>query len=470
MKYYTLFDDIVPLIPTWLINSPSFYVIVTDLEGKYIFYNEKFAQKFYFLGDNLLGLSSANTVIEEDRHKVAESIAYILANPTETQRAVIRKPIDSKEGICTSTWDFSLLNNDKKEVIGIICIGYDLTESEINRQKAIEFDKKFDEVIDELGGGFFACDKNWICTKANKVIAELRNTTTEDLMGTSVWDILPNDDSLAYVRSYKEAMNERKIVQFEQFGPKTTNWFLVTAFPTTEGLNVFFRIITKEKEQEKNLKETEEKLKAILDSTPNAYIFVSKDLEILHFNQRAIFKINSLTKKRLKVGINFMELLPSFFKNTFQEDFKTALRGGMRIREVEFIPEWESTGIWLRFEIIPVYDREIVPSSDKTNDLIGVSINIINIDETKRSYDFIKKQNDKLKEIAFLQSHLLRKPVVDIKGLLMLISEEKANDCVISSPNLELYLNLLSEVNEDIDAIIHQIVAITNEIAQSKYI
>jgi PAS domain S-box-containing protein len=70
-------------------------------------------------------------------------------------------------------------------------------------------------------------------------------------------------------------------------------------------------------------------------------------------------------------------------------------------------------------------------------------------------------QNEKLYEIAFLQSHQVRAPIGNVLGLIDLINFENPND----SQNAELIL-ALKTATVDFDSIIKEIVSKTNEIAQ----
>jgi PAS domain S-box-containing protein len=70
----------------------------------------------------------------------------------------------------------------------------------------------------------------------------------------------------------------------------------------------------------------------------------------------------------------------------------------------------------------------------------------------------IEKQNEKLKEIAFMQSHIIRAPLARIMGLTNLITQEIPQDC---DKRLFEYLNISVE---ELDNVIKNIVDHTSEI------
>ena len=89
----------------------------------------------------------------------------------------------------------------------------------------------------------------------------------------------------------------------------------------------------------------------------------------------------------------------------------------------------------------------------------GMKANLIIIADTtdrEKHLDDIERQNAKLRDIAFMQSHTVRVPVANIKGLTNLIL-----DAVKSEEEKELLVHLKSSV-EELDTIISNIVRQAN--------
>lgn len=107
-------------------------------------------------------------------------------------------------------------------------------------------------------------------------------------------------------------------------------------------------------------------------------------------------------------------------------------------------------------------DIEVQPLVDKQGVLVGFMAIQSDITARKNAEEEILKQNEKLKEIAFFQSHILRRPVANILGLINLIELEK--DKPYHLANLYDYLNYLNEAAKNIDEAIHQIVDKVTEI------
>lgn len=76
-----------------------------------------------------------------------------------------------------------------------------------------------------------------------------------------------------------------------------------------------------------------------------------------------------------------------------------------------------------------------------------------------KSEELLRIKNEKLTEIAFLQSHIVRKPVANVLGLLTLLKSNNPHD-----PSYAELLAFLEVSAKELDSVIHQIVLKTNEI------
>jgi DNA-binding NtrC family response regulator len=79
--------------------------------------------------------------------------------------------------------------------------------------------------------------------------------------------------------------------------------------------------------------------------------------------------------------------------------------------------------------------------------------------EKRNADEKLRVQNEKLFEIAFLQSHQIRRPVANILGLIGMFNQEDPGD----AKNLEVLSNL-EIAAKDLDNVIHEIVLKTSEI------
>jgi light-regulated signal transduction histidine kinase (bacteriophytochrome) len=136
------------------------------------------------------------------------------------------------------------------------------------------------------------------------------------------------------------------------------------------------------------------------------------------------------------------------FYNTRKKDYERALQG----ESFTIFVEEEYSGSFLHTEISsnPIYGDD--------GKIIGVICIARDISETKNQFVQIQRQNEKLMEIAFIQSHNVRGPVASILGLASLFSHDPHEH----KTNIEIIEKIKTAAN-DLDAIIKEVVGKTNE-------
>jgi PAS domain S-box-containing protein len=118
-------------------------------------------------------------------------------------------------------------------------------------------------ILDRMTDAFFAVDADWRFTYLNErgreIVCDAAGVdhTIDELVGTSIWELLPELETTEFGDYYHEAMETQEPVTFEaEYDPLST-WFEVRAFPSTEGLSVYFRDITERKERIEELEDRE---------------------------------------------------------------------------------------------------------------------------------------------------------------------------------------------------------------------
>jgi PAS domain S-box-containing protein len=87
---------------------------------------------------------------------------------------------------------------------------------------------------------------------------------------------------------------------------------------------------------------------------------------------------------------------------------------------------------------------------------------MIDITQQREYVQQIEQQNDALRQIAFMQSHVVRAPLATLMGLVTLLQQGAA-----TTEEAEMYMNAIQESANKLDAIVHEIVKNT-EAAESQ--
>jgi PAS domain S-box-containing protein len=146
---------------------------------------------------------------------------------------------------------------------------------------------KIADIFESITDGFFALDNNWCFSYLNKQAETLLQVKSEAILGKNIWSVFPEVVDSKFDRSYHHAVTERVSVEFEEFDPSLNSWFAVHAYPSPNGLSVYFQDITKRKQAEENLNCQQAILQSMSSVSPLGFYVVEKcSGQIYYLNNR----------------------------------------------------------------------------------------------------------------------------------------------------------------------------------------
>ena len=125
--------------------------------------------------------------------------------------------------------------------------------------------KRVFEVLESTSDAVILLDREWRFTFLNQRAAGLIAEGRE-LVGTVLWEVLPEVADSAfhhYCRDVMERRGERRSVEYYAL---LGLWFSVQAYPTDEGIAVFFRDVTKARGDARLFEENAHRLRLALDA------------------------------------------------------------------------------------------------------------------------------------------------------------------------------------------------------------
>ncbi|TDO28076.1 PAS domain S-box-containing protein [Sediminibacterium goheungense] len=346
----------------------------------------------------------------------------------------------------TIQWELCCYANDLEEAI--VGMGVLLSGEPLEEFAATKYAHQFNEYLDGVQDGFFALNRNWVFTRVNRFFEQVTNLSRHEMIGRSFWDIFPDSPDQPYAVAMRKAFDLGQTITFEQPWPPSYH-FAVSASPSKEGIICYFIDISLQKKQQLELLANEIKLKAILDSTTDVNIMISPDMHILNFNRTAGILAEEYFQTKLYEGANFMNYVMPELRESFQDNFNRALSGEkLTMERPVSLPNGDA--MWFQFLYYPVYSE--------AGDMLGVAMNITNINGRKTAEMKLLQQYDKMREIAYLQSHEARAPLSNILGLInvLMLYTEKTDD-----PEILQVLDHLHVSAARLDTVIQKIVSNT---------
>ena len=100
-------------------------------------------------------------------------------------------------------------------------------------------------VLEAMPAGFYSLDHEWRFTYVNAQAEQLLGRTRDELHGEVLWDAFPAAVSSAFEEHYREAVTTGRPVSFDSYYPAPLDgWYELRAWPTSEGLSVYFLEVT----------------------------------------------------------------------------------------------------------------------------------------------------------------------------------------------------------------------------------
>ena len=147
-----------------------------------------------------------------------------------------------------------------------------------------------ERILESIGDGFYTLDHEWRFTYVNKEAENLLRRVRADLLGKIIWEELDEARDSVFDHEFHRALTENATVAFENFYTPLNIWFEVHAYPSREGLAIYFRDITSRKQAEQARHEADARIRqqaSLLDKATDAIIVRGMDHRIQFWNQGA---------------------------------------------------------------------------------------------------------------------------------------------------------------------------------------
>lgn len=221
--------------------------------------------------------------------------------------------------------------------------------------------------------------------------------------------------------------------------------FIYPIFDDDGNIANFFSVrndITEKKLLTTHIMKSEMKLKAIFNTTSDTFFLLDSEGKIVEYNQAA----GALMKKYFGIRSCREMKMGDFLSNeqcaSFEARFSDALKGKAIADDcrVEF-PDLSACWYHIRF----------TPTFDYSSGKYGVTLTLVDIDRRKKHEMIIEEKNQKLSEIARMQSHEIRGPVATLMGLLNLA---ECDPTISHADMLALARRALTELDDKVRSIV----------------
>src|SRR5215207_8176064 len=208
-------------------------------------------------------------------------------------------------------FDSSPIYDDEGRIVAGVLVAHDITERKRAEEELRESNGKIENILESITDAFVAVDREWDYTYINeRALRRMqerkgRELPREELLGKNMWEEFPETVGTTIYQRYHEAMREQKTVEFETYFPPSDEWIEAHAYPSEEGLAIYYRDISERKRAEEQLRYHA----YLLENIHDAVLATDESFALTAWNKGAEEMYGWRAEEVL--GRNFREVVPA---------------------------------------------------------------------------------------------------------------------------------------------------------------
>ncbi|GAA3971716.1 PAS domain S-box protein [Mucilaginibacter dorajii] len=429
-----------------LIDSQTNFLIRIDINGHFSFANKQFLRIFGYTATELIGQHFSICTIPQELHLCNEAFEQCLSNPGKIVRLVHKKP-DINGGIHDTDWEFISIIDDCGTVCEIQGIGQDITNKLKIEKEVKAASEKLNVFIESITDSFFIVDNDWKFVTVNSAFEQMTNTPREEMLGNVLWEVFPEIMDSGFGRAYYEIIEKRQSVKFTEYFELIDKWFSTSVYPSAEGITMYVKDITHERRAQEEANWAKNSLEALINNTHDHIWSVDKEMRYVYMNNAYITETTHLTGVEPKEGA-YSYMHKGYTPQIHQEwkiYYQQALDGEQYTIINESIDREKNTPLYFEVSFNPIYTQQ--------GEIIGVGCFARDITQRLKIEQELIDQNERLRNIASLSSHEIRRPVASMMGLISIMDRNN-----FYNPDNEQIIEHILTVSTEIDDVIRLIV------------
>ncbi len=366
-----------------IIDSSLDMIITVDKERRIVEFNKSAQETFGYTLDEILGKTAEILYADpEQGNKIYNEVM-------EKGRCVEEVINKKKNGeLFPSVLSASLLRNRKGELIGIMGISRDISERKGFEKKLENAAQEWRATFDALKDAIIMLDEKGVVKRCNLAFSNMLKKTFMEIVGKEFFEITDFPKEIfPYFRAMYTLKRESSIIM------KEGKWFNVTSDPVLRegkfsGSVIIISDITEAKENERKLKESEEKYRLLFESAPDVIFTIERGI---------ITSVNPFFEK--VTGWRREDWINKHFKYiVHKEDLPVAIQNFRKILEKRATVKFELRTLSKKGEYLTgEYTLDPLIENEKVVGVIGI---VRDITEYKKAISLLKESEERFRMLA----------------------------------------------------------------------
>jgi PAS domain S-box-containing protein len=201
----------------------------------------------------------------------------------------------------------STVIGNEKIVLSII---RDITERKRAEEALRESNRQITNILESITDAFVALDHQWRITYVNQETARLNGQKPEDMIGKTHWEQWPWSVGTVVEREYRRAVTERVAVHLEILYEPLNLWLEIHAYPSQDGLSIYFRDITERKQIEQSLQVNRDRLDLVLQASQLGLWYCDLPFDKLVWNDKCKEHFGLTPDTEVTIDLFYAQLHP----------------------------------------------------------------------------------------------------------------------------------------------------------------
>lgn len=259
-------------------QSPDIFALV-DENGRILRINGSISEITGYQAKDVIGRTYAEFVAEDDVALTETTFAELMA-ADQPIKLFENRWQHRRGGIAVLSW--SLRWSAERKVI--YATGRDVTERYKTRVALQQANERMHSLLERIGDGFCALDRAGRLVYANSKATAFFQLGHKAGTGAALEDVAPGLVGSSIYPSLRRAMDQSKPTYFDALYEPGKVWLEIRAYPSDEGIAVFFRDITLEREMRRAAADKEKRLQDFIQMNPAGYLLLNRAAIITDVN------------------------------------------------------------------------------------------------------------------------------------------------------------------------------------------
>ena len=253
--------------------------------GEIKFVNKAYCEYFGKTFEELVNTNFLSLIPESEQKAVMDNIsALTVESSTQSHEHTVVAP---NGDIRWQHWTNRALFDDEGKTVGYQSIGEDITDRKRAEEALRESEERLSGFMDSASDSFYLFDSNLNFIEINKKGLEIIGKDRDELIGKNITEIVPDIKTSGRYEKHLKVVRTGKSFELDDFIPHPIFGelqFILKSFKVGEGLGIIATDITERKLAEEALRESEEKLRAILEANPGPVVMYDTEGHTQYLN------------------------------------------------------------------------------------------------------------------------------------------------------------------------------------------